>query len=92
MNIQREKEIFYIGEQARKDAYISFVEKDNILTIEHTVVSEPFKGKGVGSLLVKEVVDYARENGFKLRSTCWFAEKLLKEVPEYADILATERQ
>ena len=86
MEIQREKEIFYIGNPAQKDAYITFREKDGLLTIEHTIVSEALKGQGIGNLLVKEVADYVREKGEKVNARCWFADKILKDNPEYADI------
>ncbi len=86
MEIQREKEIFYIGNLAQKDAYITFREKDGLLTIEHTIVSEALKGQGIGNLLVKEVADYVREKGEKVNAGCWFADKILKDNLEYADI------
>lgn len=88
MNIIRENDIFYIKGENGKDAYISFVINDGVLTIEHTVVSDKLKGQGIGKLLVKEVVDYVRANKWKINSTCWFAEGLLKKTDEWQDLLA----
>lgn len=88
MNIIKEKDIFYIGSPEQKDAYISFVIRDGILTVEHTVVSDKFKGQGVGKRLVKEVAEFAKENGLKVNSTCWFADGIFKGTEEYKGILA----
>lgn len=80
--------IFYIGSAEQKEAYITFLTKDNVLTIEHTIVSEKLKGQGIGKLLVAEVAKYARETNFKVNSTCWFADGLLQKNEEYEDIRA----
>ena len=92
MKIQREKEVFYIGDQAQKEAYITFTEKDGLVTIEHTIVPEALKGQGIGSALVKEVASYVREKGQKVNASCWFAAKILKANPEYADIYIEEQK
>lgn len=86
MNIIREKGIFFIGADDKKDAYISFTENNGILTVEHTVVTDALKGQGIGKLLVKEVSDYAREHGLKVNSTCWFAKDIFNKNKEYEDI------
>ena len=88
MNIIKESEIFYIGTPEEKDAYITFVVRDGILTVEHTVVSENHKGKGLGKVLVQEVANYAREKGWKVNSTCWFADGIFQKEEQYKDILA----
>ena len=92
MNIQKEKDVFYIGTPEKKDAYITFTEKDGVLTIEHTIVPEALKGQGIGSVLVKEVADYVREKGEKVNASCWFADKILKDNPEYEDIYKKEQE
>lgn len=80
---------FYIGENAENAlAKITFVPQgENQIIVDHTYVSEVFKGQGVGKLLVKKVVEYARENNKKIIPVCSYAKKVLTEGKEYRDIL-----
>ena len=40
--------------------------EDNLIIIDHNFVSEELTGQGVGKLLLKEMVDFARNEGKKL--------------------------
>lgn len=88
MNLIKDKEVFYIGTPEQKDAYITFVVNNGVLTVEHTIVSEKFKGQGIGKLLVEAVADHARDNGWKVNATCWFADEIFQKGDQYKDILA----
>jgi len=57
------------------------------MVIVHTEVDEAYHGKGLGGLLVKAGVDYAREHHKKISPLCHFAKKVLEETPEYGDVL-----
>lgn len=60
---------------------------DSIITIEHTEVNQEFQGQGVGQDLVKNAVEYARDNNFKIISQCPYAKKILKKNSDYEDVL-----
>lgn len=53
------------------------------ITFLHTGVPSELEGQGVGKKLVMTGLDYARANGFKIRSMCWFVSLYLKRHPEY---------
>ena len=53
------------------------------LVFTHTFVPSSLEGQGVGNKLVKTGLDYAHDNGMKIRSTCWFVSLYLKRHPEY---------
>lgn len=53
------------------------------ITFLHTGVPSELEGQGVGRRLVLAGLDYARANGFKIRSLCWFVSLQLKRHPEY---------
>lgn len=53
------------------------------ITFLHTGVPPELEGQGVGKKLVKEGLDYARDHGFKIKSTCWFVSMYLNRHSEY---------
>ncbi|WP_026905901.1 GNAT family N-acetyltransferase [Paucisalibacillus globulus] len=72
---------FYIGEdEADPKAKISY-QKDSSgnLIIDHTFVSDEFRGQGTASQLVNMVVDYARQEGVKIIPECSYAQKYIEK-------------
>lgn len=56
--------------------------------IDHTDVSENFKGKGIGQQLVMESVAFAREKNVKIIPLCPFAKSRFDKDPGIRDVLA----
>ena len=85
--IKQGKGLFFIGEEANPDAEIIYEESGNdTYTITHTGVSDKLKNQGVGSQLVKRVVDHARQNDKQIDPVCSFARKKFEENPSYHDV------
>ena len=57
------------------------------INILHTFVPKPLQNKGYGAKLVKETLDYARENHLKVIITCPFARIYMARHKEYEDLL-----
>lgn len=49
----------------------------------HTIVPKALEGRGVGSRLVKYILDYAAENHLKVRPDCPFVKAYIDKHPEY---------
>lgn len=49
----------------------------------HTIVPEALSGKGVGSKLIKYILDYAAKNQLKVRPDCPFVKAYIDKHPEY---------
>ena len=56
---------------------------DTMLIIDHTDVNEAYRGQSVGAILVKKIVDYAREHKKSIIPLCPFAKKEFEKHPEY---------
>jgi predicted GNAT family acetyltransferase len=56
------------------------------ITFTHTGVPAAVEGRGLGTRLVKAGLEYARSQGLKVRTTCWFVRKYLRRHPEYQDL------
>ncbi len=59
---------------------------ENILLIIHTKVNDSIAGKGIGKQLVSAAVDYARDKHFVIKATCSFAQAVLEETNDFADV------
>lgn len=74
------------------DGHIAFSEYrrgDGVLTIMHTEVPKELGGRGIGSALIRGVLDAARTEGLKVKPLCPFAKAYIERHPEYADLLKT---
>lgn len=54
---------------------------------DHTGVPEELSGRGIGSALVKHLVEDARANGFKVVPLCPFVKAQYQRHPEWADVM-----
>lgn len=67
-------------------AFANYRRADGLLTIVHTEVPQQLNGRGVGSKLVRGVLDIAREQGLKVQPLCSFVAAYMDKHPEYADL------
>lgn len=67
--------------------YISYKEYGDKLVYDHTIVPQELGGRGVGSVLVKQALNYARENNKKVVPQCSFVASYIDKHPDYQDLL-----
>ena len=53
----------------------------------HTLVPDVLGGRGLGSLLARAGLDYARACSLKVVSHCWFVDGYIQKHPEYQDLV-----
>ena len=63
-------------------AYVEYRLQDGSLDILHTIVPPPIEGRGIASALVRRAYEYAEEQGWKPKATCWYAVKWLQRHPD----------
>lgn len=67
-------------------AYVEYLQnQQGVIYLTHTEVPEAFEGKGVGSVLVKKVLDHIRSLQVKMAPLCPFVAAYLKRHPEQAE-------
>lgn len=72
-------------------AFQEYIKRGNEITITHTEVPRELEGKGLGSLLAKNALQYAEENGLKLNPVCPFmATYVRKHYDEYKHLISPE--
>ena len=69
-------------------AFSKYKRADGVLTILHTEVPKALEGRGIGSELIRGILDIARGQGLKVIAVCPFAKAYIERHPEYADLLA----
>jgi len=82
---------FYIEEDGEWIAEMSYIKSvdGKLMTIDHTEVSEKLRGHGIGEELVARAVNFARENGMKIKPVCPYTRKIMERTSEYQDVRAT---
>jgi uncharacterized protein len=63
----------------------------NRLVIRHTMVAPELRGDGVGTNMVRAVLDDVRERGEKLTNYCGFVADFLDDHTGYQDLIDTDR-
>lgn len=58
-----------------------------LLTATHTEIDPAFEGRGLGSTLVRGLLDGAREQDAKVLPVCPFVTAYLRRHPEHADLV-----
>ena len=92
MQIQRDehgkKGAFYVDQDGEWVAELTYYRSgEDRITVDHTEVDESLRGQGVGEDLVRAVVEYARENGLKIKPLCPYARKVIESTPEFQDVV-----
>lgn len=96
MSINTQKlEVLHLQERSRFEIRVAgqIVElnyrlRDGVISFTHTGVPRALEGRGIGSLIVRTGLDYAREQGYKVVPICSFVEAYIQRHEEYADLLA----
>ena len=69
-------------------AFSNYKRDGKTLTVMHTEVPPALNGKGIGSALVRGVLDLARAQDLKVVPLCPFVAAYIAKHPDYADLLA----
>lgn len=86
--LNEEKKRFEL-EVESKIAFIEYIlNNENIMFLTHTEVPIELEGKGVGSAIVSQTLDYIKEKGYTLAPLCPFVAAYLKRHPDWKSILA----
>lgn len=78
---------FFIEKEGRQIAELDFEVKDNIMNAYHTGVRPELEGQGIAGRLFNEMVQYARNKGYKVIPSCSYIHAKFRRHPgEFTDI------
>lgn len=84
--IHRPEENRFVIQADGQIAELTYLMMDSIIVFTHTRVPPALEGRGIASKLARAGLDYARSNGFKVRSQCSFMTRYLQNHPEYQEL------
>lgn len=61
--------------------------KDGVIAFTHTGVPPALEGNGIGSLIVRTGLDYAREQGYRVLPLCSFVDAYIRRHAEYQSLV-----
>lgn len=67
--------------------FIEYRREGDVFDLHHTEVLPQGRGKGLGSVLVRQVLDDIRADGHTIVATCPFVSRFVDEHPDYADLV-----
>jgi len=60
----------------------------DIMTVYHTEVGDEYEGRGIAGEMTKSLLDFLRNNQFKIRPVCAYAKAYIQSHPEYQDLVS----
>jgi len=57
-----------------------------LMLITHTGVPRPLEGRGLAAALVQHALQWAREQGLKVRPVCSYVQVYMRRHPEWQDL------
>jgi predicted GNAT family acetyltransferase len=63
-------------------AELNYYRSDAAITFTHTGVPSEIEGCGIGSMLVKAGLEYARSSNLRVQSHCWFVDQYMQRHPK----------
>ena len=68
-------------------AVVNYRLAPGVITLSHTEVPEELEGQGLGSTIVRGVLDIVRGRGLKVVPACGFVAAFIRKNPDYRDLL-----
>ncbi len=65
---------------------VNYLPRADHLVLVHTEVKQEYDGQGIGSALVRQVLDRVRADGQRIVPQCPFIASYLRRHPEYSDL------
>ncbi|MCF6297554.1 MAG: N-acetyltransferase [Flavobacteriaceae bacterium] len=83
-NIEKKQYEFHIEEHIPR---IEYIKAQNNIYLTHTEVQQKLTGKGVGTALVKQVLQDIKEKNLTLIPLCPFVAMYIKRNPEWKELV-----
>lgn len=67
-------------------AEITWSEREGVMHLDHTYVSDKLRGQGVAKKLLDQAADYARTNQLKINAICSYVVAAFEKSDAYDDV------
>ena len=79
----------FVARVGEDEAFLSYtLGSPGKVDFESTYVPPALRGKGLGELIVRQALDWARAEKLQVVPSCWFVGRVVQQRPEYLDLLS----
>ena len=71
----------------KEKAILIYMIKAGLFVLLHTEVPPAFEGRGIAAQMARAALEYAKNEGLKVRSYCSYTTYYIEKHPEYQDLL-----
>ncbi|MFV0420084.1 MAG: GNAT family N-acetyltransferase [Dysgonomonas sp.] len=71
---------------------VDYQKKDNVFLVTHTEVPTKLEGRGIAAALTKTLLNYIRDNGYRVQPICPYTKVYIQRHPEYQDITVSQEE
>lgn len=71
---------------------VDYIKRGDIFFVTHTEVPIKLEGKGIAAAMTKTLLNYIRDNGYKVRPICPYTKMYIQRHPEYQDIVVSKEE
>jgi uncharacterized protein len=68
-------------------AVLIYMVKAGLFILLHTEVPPPFEGRGIAAKMAAAALEYAKKQGYKVRSYCSYTTRYIERHAEYGELL-----
>jgi predicted GNAT family acetyltransferase len=68
----------FVVKKDGQEALLAYRLHNNEIDFYSTFVPPEFRGQGIAEKLVRTGIAWAKEQGYQMRASCWYAAKFLK--------------
>jgi len=83
----QDEQAFYASAQGYEAELAYSRPANDVIDFTHTFVDENLRGQGIGELLAKTALAFAREQKLQIRTSCSFMRGFVAQHPEYQELL-----
>ena len=78
----------FVWQCGKYEAALMYAVKGDILDFYHIYTPDPYRGGIISTSILKHAFEYARENGYRVVTSCpYIAGPFLERLPEYRDLV-----
>jgi predicted GNAT family acetyltransferase len=72
--------------------FATYSVSDGVMTLPHTEVQPRLRGRGLASILIRDVLGMARQRGLAVLPSCPFVSRYIAEHLEYLPLVPTDQR
>ncbi|MGH3446424.1 MAG: GNAT family N-acetyltransferase [Nocardioidaceae bacterium] len=78
---------YVIEVDGARAGFLDYALRGDTLVARHTEIDSAYDGQGLGSALVRHVLDHVRDTGMWVRPICPFVASYIEAHPDYQDLV-----